>query len=199
VFNKRLANRWMFRGNVTYSDWTWSKVPSSDINDPTQLLGGGGREGDQVLQGSGTASGSKAGVYINSKYSYSVNGLYQIAPDHPWGFNVALNIQGRQGYPIPYYVRVGLPANENSALTYVQATNRPDSFRLDNINIVDARVEKEFNFSDFGLTLGVDCFNVFNEAFVQQRQHRLRLATTNYVREITSPRIFRLGARISFR
>jgi hypothetical protein len=199
VFNKRLANRWMFRGNVTYSDWTWSKVPASDLNDPTQLLGGGQREGDQVLQGSGTGSGSKAGVYINSKWAYSVNGLYQIAPDHLWGFNVALNVQGRQGYPVPYYVRVQLPGNENSALAYVQATDRPDSFRLDNINIVDARVEKEFNFSDFGLTLGVDCFNVFNEAFVQQRQHRLRLATTNYVREITSPRIFRLGARISFR
>jgi hypothetical protein len=199
VFTKRLANRWMFRGNVTYSDWTWSKVPSSDISDPTSPLGGGQREGDQVLQGSGTASGSKAGVYINSKWAYSVNGLYQVAPDHPWGFNVALNVQGRQGYPVPYYVRVGLPANENSALTYVQATDRPDTFRLDDINIVDARVEKEFNFSDFGLTLGVDCFNVFNEAFVQQRQHRLRVGSSNNVTEITSPRIFRLGARISFR
>jgi hypothetical protein len=199
VFNKRLSNRWMFRGNVTYSDWTWSKVPQSDITDPTPPLGGGNREGDAVLQGSGTGSGSKGGVYINSKWAYSVNGLYQIAPDHPWGFNVALNLTGRQGYPIPYFVRVGLPANENFATSFVQATNRPDTFRLENINIVDARVEKEFTFSDFGLTLGVDCFNVLNEAFVLQRQHRLRLSSTDYVREITSPRIFRVGARVSFR
>jgi hypothetical protein len=199
VFNKRLANRWMLRGNLTYSDWTWSKVPQSDITDPTPPIGGGNREGDAVLQGSGTGSGSKGGVYINSKWAYSVNGLYQIAPDHPWGFNVALSVTGRQGYPVPYFRRVTLPANENSAAAFVQVTDRPDSFRLDDINIVDARVEKEFTFSDFGLTLGVDCFNVFNEAYVLQRQHRVALSSTNFVREITSPRIFRIGARVSFR
>ena len=199
VFNKRLANRWMLRGNVTYSDWTWSKVPSSFHIDPTPTLNGGNREGDPVLQGSGTASGAKAGVYINSKWAYSVNGLYQIAPDRPWGFNVALNLNGRQGYPVPYYRRVVLPGNMQSVYEYVSVTSRPDSFRNDNISIVDARVEKEFNFSDVGLTVGVDCFNVLNEAFVQQRQHRLGLATSNYVTEITSPRIFRVGARLSFR
>lgn len=199
VFNKRLANRWMLRGNVTYSDWTWSKVPASSHIDPTPLLNGGNREGDAVLQGSGTASGAKAGVYINSKWAYSVNGLYQIAPDRPWGFNVALNVNGRQGYPVPYFRRVTLPANMQQANEFVSVTNRPDAFRVDNITIVDARVEKEFNFSDVGLTLGVDCFNLLNEAFVQQRQHRLNLGTSNYVTEITSPRIFRVGARISFR
>jgi hypothetical protein len=199
VFNKRLANRWMLRGNVTWSDWTWSSVPASDITDPTPVLGGGTREGDAVLQGSGTGSGSKGGVYINSKWAYSVNGLYQIAPDHPWGFNVALNVTGREGYPVPYFVRVFLPGNENNAASNVQVTERPDSFRLDDINIVDARVEKEFTFSDFGLTLGVDCFNVFNEAFVLQRQHRLNTGAADRVTEITSPRIFRIGARVSFR
>ncbi len=199
VFNKRLANRWMLRGNVSYSDWTWSKVPSSARIDPTPLLGGGNREGDAVLQGSGTASGAKAGVYINSKWAYSVNGLYQIAPDHPWGFNAAININGREGYPVPYYRRVTLPANMQFAGEFVQVTDRPDSFRLDNIRIVDARLEKEFNFSDVGLTLGVDCFNVFNESFVLQRQHRLQLTSSDYVREIVSPRIFRVGARLSFR
>jgi len=199
VFNKRLANRWMLRGNVTYSDWTWSKVPASARIDPTPLLGGGNREGDAVLQGSGTASGAKAGVYISSKWAYSVNGLYQIAPDRPWGFNFAINANGRQGYPIPYYRRVTLPANMQFAGEFVSLTSRPDSFRLENINILDARVEKEFNFSDVGLTLGVDCFNVLNQGFVLQRQHRIGLTSSDYVREITSPRIFRIGARLSFR
>jgi hypothetical protein len=198
VFTKRLANRWMLRGNVTYSDWTWSKVPASDLPDPTPTLNGGNREGDQVLQGSGTASGAKGGVYINSKWAYSVNGLYQIAPDHAWGFNVALNLTGRQGYPAPYFTSVRLPGNEGGTI-FIQSTDEPDSFRLDNINILDARVEKEFNFSDFGLTLSVDCFNVFNEAFVQQRTLSLTSSRKDFVTEITSPRIFRLGARLSFR
>jgi hypothetical protein len=65
--------------------------------------------------------------------------------------------------------------------------------------VFDARVEKEFTFSDVGLTLGVDVFNALNESYVLQRQHRLGNARTNNVTEILSPRIFRVGARLSFR
>jgi hypothetical protein len=32
--------------------------------------------------------------------------MYQVAPDRPWGFNLAGNLTGRQGYPIPYFTRV---------------------------------------------------------------------------------------------
>ncbi|HKI02355.1 MAG TPA: carboxypeptidase regulatory-like domain-containing protein [Thermoanaerobaculia bacterium] len=198
VFNKRLANRWMLRGNVTWSDWNWSSVPDGEIENPTRFLGGGSREGDPVLQGSGAGSGAKGGVYINSEWAYSVNGLYQIAPERPWGFNAAINLQGRQGYPIPYFQRV-IVADPNQRVVSVQVTDRPDTYRLDDIHILDARVEKEFTFSDFGLTLGVDVFNVLNEAFVQQRQHRLGIGTSDHVTEVTSPRILRFGARISFR
>ncbi|HEV8237766.1 MAG TPA: hypothetical protein VGS57_00185, partial [Thermoanaerobaculia bacterium] len=200
VLNKRLANRWMLRGNFTWADWTWSKVPDSENEDPTLLLGGGNHEGDPVLQGSGTGSGSKGGIYINSKWSYSINGLYQVAPDRPWGFNVAANLNGREGYPLPYFRRSPQElASENFSQDNVQVTSDPDEFRLDDIHMVDARVEKEFSFSDFALTLGVDVFNVFNESYVLQRNHRLAQTTSDNVREITSPRIYRLGARFSFR
>jgi len=209
TFNKRLANRWMLRGNFTWADWTWSKLPASATIDPTCILGSPCHEGEQVLQGSGTGSGSKGSVYINSKYSYSLNGLYQVAPEKAWGFNAALNITGRQGYPLPYYERLGFGFRTGiPGFTRVTVVDDPDSFRLDDIRIVDARLEKEFNFGDFGLTLGADCFNVFNEGFIQQRNHRLLVGATNsnpnapasdWVTEVTSPRIFRLGARLSFR
>ena len=199
VFNKRLANRWMLRGNVTWSDWEWSSVPQSELENPTNFLGAGEVEGDPVLQGSGTGSGAKGGVYINSEWSYSVNGLYQISPDRPWGFNVALNVNGRQGYPVPYFARVNLGANQNFSTYNVQLTDSPDEFRLDDIHMVDARVEKEFTFSDFGFTLGVDVFNVFNESYILQRNHRIGQTSSDFVREITSPRVVRFGARLSFR
>jgi len=211
TFNKRLANRWMLRGNFTWADWTWSKVPEDSIVDPTHFLGevNGFQEGDIVMQGSGTGSGAKGGVYINSKWSYSLNGLYQIAPDRPWGFNAALNLTGRQGYPLPYYVRIGNAVRQGiPGFTRVQVTEDSDSFRLDDIRVLDGRLEKEFTFSDFGFTVSADCFNIFNEGFVQQRQHRLKVGPnvnsplsplSNWVSEVTSPRIFRLGARFSFR
>jgi len=194
TFNKRLSNRWMLRGNVSWQDWTWN-VPNSELEDGTKFLGIG-HDGDPVLQGSGTGSGSKGGVYINSNWSYSVNGMYQIAPDRPWGFNVAGNLTGRQGYPIPYFTRTGrnnIPGSVNVSVA------GDDEFRNQDIHVLDARVEKEFTFSDFGLTLGVDVFNALNEAYVLQRQHRLGNARTDNVTEILSPRIFRLGARVSFR
>ncbi|HEX3553362.1 MAG TPA: TonB-dependent receptor [Thermoanaerobaculia bacterium] len=201
TFNKRLANRWMLRGNVSYNDWYWSKVPVSSNPDPTQLLGGGQKEGDPVLQGSGTGSGSKGGVYINSKWSYSINGLYQIAPDHPWGFNAALNLTGRQGYPTPFFHRVFLPTNQypTAPSDNLQVTSSSDSFRNPDVHVVDARVEKEFTFSDVGVTIGVDCFNLLNKSYVLQRTDRLARSTSNNVTEILSPRVIRLGARLSFR
>ncbi len=203
TFNKRLANRWMLRGNFTFADWTWSSVPGSELENPTETLNGGTREGDVVMQGSGTGSGSKGGIYINSEWSYSVNGLYQIAPDRGWGFNVAANLTGREGYPIPYWRSRGntlaSDANTNFAAQSVSAVSDPDEFRFDDIHMFDARVEKEFSFSDFGLTIGVDVFNVFNEQYTLQRNHRLAQSTSDNVREIVSPRIYRLGARISFR
>jgi hypothetical protein len=208
VLNKRLANRWMFRGNFTLSDWKYNKAGSRP--DPTVLLAGGPtdgnfvRQGDVVLQGSGLGSGSFANVYINSKWSFAANGLYQIAPDRPWGFNVAGNLTGRQGYPDPYWFRV---APVSVAPTEDIQVTRSDANRLDNIWDFDARIEKEFTFQDFGLTLGVDCFNVFNQAFILQRRERMTrsganvvpLSNTDWVNEVLSPRIFRFGARLSFK
>ncbi len=212
TFNKRLANRWMLRGNFSYNDWYYSKA--GDRPDPTALLAGGStdgnyvRQGDAVLQGSGLGSGNFANVYINSKWSFSLNGLYQIAPDRPWGFNVAGNLTGRQGYPDPYFINVGAGNTSVPNPAFGGETvqiGAADSNRLDNIIDFDARVEKEFTFQDFGLTLGVDCFNVFNEAFVLQRQGQFTHSgaptpsNAGFVNEVLSPRIFRFGARLSFK
>jgi len=193
TFNKRLSNRWMLRGNFTVSNWEWD-TPESELEDRTNTIPGS-HDGDPVLQGSGTGSGSKGAIYINSNWSYSVNGLYQIAPDRPWGFNVAANLTGREGYPIPNFRRFTRPGLGSTNVLI----GRADDFRNPDVHLLDARVEKEFTFSDFGLTLGVDVFNVTNEAYVLQREHRQGVGTSGFVREILSPRIFRIGARFSFR
>jgi hypothetical protein len=159
-----------------------------------------------VLASSGTGSGPKAWVYINSKWSFAVNGMYQVSPDRPWGFNVAGNLTGRQGYPTPYYERVGgLNTNtpESGPTVQVQFTSS-NANRLDNIVDFDGRLEKEFTFQDFGLTLGVDCFNLLNESFVLQRVARARSSFNSnlgvgFINETLSPRIFRFGARLSFK
>lgn len=200
TFNKRLANRWMMRGNVSWQDWTWN-IPDSENEDPTDTVGGGVVDGTEVLQGSGFVSGPKGNVFINSTWSYSLNGLYQIAPQRAWGFNVAANLTGRQGYPLRYVQRVnraGISDNGGSGID-IPVDASPDAFRYPDIHVVDLRAEKELNFSDFGLTLGVDLFNAFNESYVLQRQGVLGFNSSNRVVEVLSPRVLRLGARLSFR
>jgi hypothetical protein len=200
TFNKRLANRWMMRGNISFQDWTW-QIPDGENEDPTDTIAGGVVDGTQVLQGSGFVSGAKGNVFINSKWSYSLNGMYQVAPTRPWAVNLAASLTGRQGYPLRYVQRVGrsgISDNGGAGLDVpIQAS--PDAFRYPDVHIVDLRAEKEFSFSGVGLTLGADLFNALNESYVLQRQGVLGRNTSDHVQEILSPRVFRLGARLSFR
>jgi hypothetical protein len=47
--------------------------------------------------------------------------------------------------------------------------------------------------------VGVDVFNALNESYVLQRQGSLSRTNSGHVLEVLSPRVYRLGARISFR
>jgi hypothetical protein len=197
---KRLSNRWMMRGNVSWQDWMWD-IPDSENEDPTDTIAGGIVDGTEVLQGSGTASGAKGNVFINSAWSYSLNGLYQVAPDHRWGFDLSANLTGRQGYPIRYAQRIVRDTIVDAAGLGIDVPvdADPDAYRYPDVHILDLRVAKDFKLSDLGLTLGVDVFNALNESYVLQRQGLLTKSNTDHVLEIVSPRVFRLGARLSFR
>ena len=198
VLNKRLANRWMMRGNLTWQDWTWD-IPDGENEDPTDNVAGGVIDDTDVLQGSGTVSGAKGNVFISSGWSYSLLGLYQIAPDRAWGFNVSANLNGREGYPLRYSRQIFRDTIAAGSATVIPVAADADAFRYPDVHVVDLRVEKEFSLSDFGLTLGMDVFNALNESYVLQRQGVLSTGTGNHVVEILSPRVFRVGARLSFR
>jgi hypothetical protein len=189
----------MMRGNVSWQDWKW-RIPDSENQDPTDGIAGGIVDGSDVLQGAGTASGPKGNVFINSKWSYSLNGLYQIAPDHAWGFNAAASLTGRQGYPIRYsrtIFRNGISDNGGTG-AIVPVDSSADAFRMSDIHVVNLRAEKEFSFNQVGLVLGVDVFNALNASYVLQRQSLLQRSNSAYALEVLNPRVFRLGARLSF-
>jgi hypothetical protein len=211
TFTKRLANRWMARGNFVWSDWTWN-VPNSyfDHHNPTNFGNGGGtpgfgtgtgdaadgnRDGEVVAERSG-GSGSKGNVLLNSEWSFNLNGLYQVAPDRPWGFNLGTNISGRQGYPNTLYRNI---TGTDGLGRAVQVSGDVDSERLDDVFTVDLRVDKEINFGDFGATIGVDIFNVLNDNTVLQRERNQGSTRANFINETVSPRVYRLGLRLHFR
>lgn len=207
---KRLSHRWMMRGNVSYNDWKQNVGPGG-IVDPTNLLAGYGCsscDGSIVVEGSGTGSGNKGGVYINSRYSYNLTGLLQL----PWDVSFGASLAGREGYPIPYYVRVSTPRGEGSKSVLVDGV---DPQRHEDVLNLDLRLGKEFRMGPVGVTISADVFNVTNERTELQRQHRqfcgsatvgcgrnlttgVAVGTTNRITEIQSPRVIRFGARLNF-
>jgi hypothetical protein len=198
---KRMANRWLFRGNFSWNDWNASVEPEAII-DPTHArnaLGCSVCDGADVVQGSGTISGAKGAVWINSEWAVNASALYQIPVVEA---NLGVSFTMRQGYPI-LYVHESPILPVAAVRRQVLVTDNVTEHRLDNPYSVDLRLAKEFRFRGVGLELAVDAFNVTNNRVVLQRNADLarqtaRRAAANRIREYQSPRIFRVGARLTF-
>jgi hypothetical protein len=201
---KRMANRWMLRGNFTFNDWQQNVGPNGVV-DPTRVrtaaTGCQTCDGSQVLVQSG-GSGNKGNVWINSKWAYSLTGLYQIPFIET---SLGFNLNGRQGYPLPYTWLVRGASGEGTKT--LLATDDTDSFRNDDVTTLDLRLAKEFRISQVGLTLSVDGFNILNSNTILQRNagqlnaapdSTTLFASRNRVTEVLSPQVFRFGVRLSF-
>ncbi|HET9794588.1 MAG TPA: hypothetical protein VFS34_09010, partial [Thermoanaerobaculia bacterium] len=152
-------------------------------------------------------SGAFANVYINSKWNFNVSGLYQL----PANFNVSANLYGRQGYPIPYFVREN-PGDGLGARSVI--IGNPDDHRNKNLYELDMRLEKVVPlFQKADLTFSLDVFNVLNSNTVLQKRNRScngtggpcgftttgdATAQANEITELQAPRVLRFGARLSF-
>ncbi len=196
TFDKRLSNRWMLRGSATVSDWRW-KIPDSENEDPTDLASGGVKDDSLVFF---KGLGSRQNVFIGSRWSYSLTGLYQVRPDRRWGFDFAGILTGREGYPIGYSHRV-LRSDTGSGFINVPLTSDINVYRYEDAHVLDLRLAKEFPLrrDGAGLTLSLDCFNALNSAYVLQRQAALGQNNSDFVTEVLGARVLRLGARLSLR
>ena len=201
---KRMSNRWMLRGNFTLQDWTQHVGPGA-ISDPTLLRDPGSSsrpgsglsacpncDGGQVIYRS-TGSGSKGNVYINSKWAYSLTGVYQVPVIET---SIGFNLNGRQGYPLPYVYAQKVPGEGTK---YLLATD-VDAFRGPNVTELDLRIAKDFRLSKVGLTLSIDGFNMLNSNTILQRDVTQinDYGASDHVAEVLSPRVFRVGARLTF-
>jgi Carboxypeptidase regulatory-like domain len=196
---KRLSNRWMLRANLTIQDWT-QHVGAGAIVDPSIARSSNGActvcDNSQVIVGAGSGSGAKGGVYINSKWAYNFTGTYQLPViETSFGFNLT----GRQGYPIPYVYRVSANDSQGGSFTYLLAEPKVDTHRNANVMELDLRLAKDIPIRNHAITLSVDGFNILNRQTILQRDvRRLQLGASNHITELQSPRVFRLGARVSF-
>ncbi len=199
---KRLSQRWMARGYFQYGKTDWQVADSTlrfdnPTDDPSAQDGTASDPHGGLFYVQSQGSGAFQDVLIQSTWSANLNGLYEVAPDRPWGFNVAGNLQARQGYPLTYYY-TDLVADGSE----IQAAAVPtvDRFRADDVYDLDLRVEKAMAFTDdLSGILSLDAFNVTNRSSVLQRDRELNAETANFLTESLSPRIYRLGFRLSWR
>ncbi|HEY8132980.1 MAG TPA: carboxypeptidase regulatory-like domain-containing protein [Thermoanaerobaculia bacterium] len=197
TFTKRMSHNWMMRGNFTWSDWK-DHCGSNSLDDPTPLITTTGTtpcSGGVFVQRS-AGSGSFGNVFINSKWTANVNGVYQL----PWDFSLGANLNMRQGYPRPLQEEV---PNDNvdlpSGTDKLVLLGPVGKYRFPTVYELDLRAAKDFRFMNrVGLTLAADLFNAPNKRTILQRETNLSVANADRITEVQTPRVWRFSARFTF-
>jgi hypothetical protein len=196
TLTKRLSNRWMARVAFSYMDWKEYLGPGAIHNpaptdSPVSQPGSGGPlvDGGQVAPRSGGSG--KGDIFQNAKWQFMANGLYEIG----YGFEVSAALYGRQGFPRPISFNIGAAPDGTNRF---MATPNIDTLRYDNLWNLDLRLAKNMRLGDANLVFEGVLFNVFNSATVLNRQRNAASGAFDRLDEVLSPRVFRVGARLTF-
>ncbi len=189
---KRMSNRWQMRLATAWNNPTEGyddgMVPVSENGNPTRsdifpLTDGG----QWAPRSAGSGSGD---VFVNQRWSFNVNGVYQL----PWEMEVAGNVFGKQGTPYPYFLNQSLG---REGTTRILVTPELDAQRFENLWNVDLRWAKNARFGDRGtFQFTMDLFNVFNSNTEITRERNAAATTFRVLGSNLSPRILRFGVRL---
>lgn len=195
-FSRRLADGWSFRAYAHWNDWDWKIGDQFRLyDDPNDVVSDGLGFSDSEDVFSYQSGSNKADVFTGSGWSFGLYGLYQVAPEAPWGFNLAASLNGRQGFVSPpqrnFTTEDGRRRLQLAPL---------DEFRNDDLITLDLRLEKEVTIGGAELTFGLDGFNLTNESAVLQVERNVAAEDRFGVPlERLSPRVFRLGVTFKYR
>jgi hypothetical protein len=205
VFNKRLSNKWMMDGSLSYMDQKYHY--GDGYQNPSNLWA---QDNQLYAPALGSASG-KINQYLFSHWMLKLEGLYQL----PYDFNVSFTFNARAGHVIPHYMTVN---NRGWANAYNRSiASYLDVFGTDKLPTfyqMNFRLEKLIKLGDMGkIYLMADVFNLFNSSIVNRRYDRNEgtyninaNGTTSFapyannyrVNELLNPRVTRLGVRFQF-
>jgi hypothetical protein len=200
---KRLSNKWMFNGSVTYQTEK-RHYGNQGILNPTNKWALDNR----IYAPSMGGGSGKINMRVFSHWLVKLSGLYQL----PMDFNVSFAFNARQGHVLVHTVEIydyNAPNPYNRAITaYLDPFG---SSRLPTFWNLNLRLEKVIRAGDWGrIYVMADAFNVFNQSHENRRyDHHLgryypttdRLsvnATDDLINEILNPLIVRFGVRFDF-
>ena len=171
---KRLADRWMANLSFSYGDTKVYYDSDAAYTDPTSIEYYNGYSYAPETSGSG-----KTSIFMNSRWALKLTGMYQL----PYDINVSGYWSFREGFVYPIRLRSSSRAySAGYAYPLVEGIGEN---HLDNLMMLDMRVEKVFSLPEIGrLSLIMDIFNVFNS----NHDARPETATPTSRRSATSPR-----------
>ena len=191
-WRQRLARRWTALGHLVWQDWTWQIGPNyRRYADPTPALVDGNYNG-QPVAGQSPLPGGRP-LYLSSQWSFDLSAAVQL----PGELSAAVAINGRQGFPLAYYRTV---ARNNAGPVDLRLTGRVDAFRSDDLVSCDARLDKDIAAgSDVAVALSLEGLNLLTSGQVLRRETNLGVGRANYVDQVITPRLLRLGLKLQFR
>src|SRR5262249_27991233 len=185
VFNKRMANRWMFRASGTIQDQKIHYANNSttfpgSFQDPTNIP----FTNDTWWAEQSTGSGS-GGVFTGSRWSLKLSGAYQFAHD----ITVGGCYKAIDGNVVPIIRRKFQNYQEGAISVLLEPF---DFQRLPTINYMDMKIDKGLAFGSAGkLNVSLDVFNVFNTNTLLRLERSANVAQLQGQFEFVAPRIFR--------
>jgi hypothetical protein len=200
---KRLSDGWMLGATGAWNNsrsFYPQGLPVNSFGNPTRLDGSGspplsGPVDPLVHAGqlapATMATGGGGTVFLNARWQVNVNGACVL----PWGLDAAARLFGRQGTPSPYVLRAGLGRDGNRT---VLASPAIDSVRVDDVWTLDLRLARRFRYRTLTVQTMADLFNALNGNAALVRERNLGSPNFDRVTMTVSPRILRLGLRISY-
>jgi hypothetical protein len=207
IFNKRLSNKWMLNGSLTWQHQHQHSEPTGRWNDTNVWA-----TNDKVYAPYMGGASGKINQYTYSRWLIKAGGLYQL----PYDLNVSFTFLAREGWLIQEnvsYVDYALPNTRSRSYGAYLAEFGTD--RLNTFYRFDMRLEKVIRLGDTGrIYLMADLFNVFNAKLENRRYQKgwgtvyradvtrtisyTPNATAYTLNEVLNPRLLRLGVRFQF-
>jgi hypothetical protein len=189
TLTKRLSRRWMGRVAFSWNDWVehFEGIPVGSWPAPNP----GSTRTSPLVDGGQVALNGKNDIMSSVKWQLYANALVEL----PWELDLSGAVFAKQGNPYPKFLR--LSAGLDGRLEAL-AQPRVDVERYDNVWDLDLRLSKRFRVGPAAIILSAELFNVFNSGVVLRRNGDARSDVFDRIEEILSPRILRVGARLSF-
>ena len=187
---KRMRDRWMLDGSVSFNDARMHFRSSRAYQDPTNIDKLDGAQAGLVPPDAVDRLGTP---YGNARWVAKLSGAYT---SPWWDIGLAGSYQGRQGYQFSQTIQT--PSRANRAGFVAVLLDPVGEVRYPALHLIDLGVSRPFRIGPMTVTASVDVFNLANVNTVLSRQGVQNSAMANQVSTIVAPRVIRLGVRASW-